>query len=106
MRRVGRRDRSAEYRGFVSIFVVRIREAEARLHLASVNDCGARSGEKIIEKKIENSSTLAQWTVEKQLAIRIKNVENEIRDGDIAPQSSADSFSPKALLECAERKGS
>ena len=73
--------------------------------MASVNDCGARSGEKIMEQKIENSSALAQRTVEKQLAIRIKNVENEIGDGDIAQEFSANFFSPKPLLERAEGEG-
>ena len=66
-----------------------------------MNDHAAWRG----EQAVKNSSTLAQRTVEKQLAIRIKNVKNEIGDGDIAQEFGADFFPPKALLECAEGKG-
>src|SRR5260370_41962081 len=67
-----------------------------------MNDHAAWRGEQVVN----NSSAFAKRTVEEEFAIRIKNVENEIGDRDIAQQFSADFFPPKALLERAERKGS
>ena len=54
---------------------------------------------------VENSSALAQRMVEKELAIRIENVENEIGDGNVMHEFGADFFPAEALLERAEGQG-
>src|ERR1700687_1419479 len=67
-----------------------------------MNDPAAWRGEQVVN----NSSAFAKRTIKEEFAIHIKNIENEIGDGDIAQEFSADFFPAETLLECAERKGS